>query len=208
MIEKMSGAIVNYMLKCEVISNTKEDMEYYQYGVEITVSSIINVLLILFIGLVFGNLIESVLFLLLFIPIRQYTGGYHANTYFKCNLTFAVLFAILLFFYRFTGEILTSYFSILIVYVCVLTIVFMCPIENPNKPIPKEKRKGHKIMAITLGTIYGITGVVLVVFANKYGALILYTLLQVTLLVLAAFLPKRRCKYESNKKGNQNCNHH
>ena len=63
-------------------------------------------------------------------------------------------------------------------------------------------------MAVTLGAIYGIIGVVLVAFANKYGALILYTLLLVTVLILAAFIPKRRCKYESDKNENQNCDYH
>lgn len=199
MIEKISNAVVEYMLKHEAISETEENKEYYQYGVEITISSVINIVIILCIGLIFRSFIESLLFLLLFVPIRQYTGGYHANTYFKCNLTFAILFTILLIFYHFTGEILTSYFSILIVYVCVLTIIFICPIENPNKPIPKEKRKAHKIMAVTLGAIYGISGIALVVVANKYGALILYTLLLVTVLILAALIQKRRCKYESSK---------
>lgn len=208
MIEKISNAVIKYMLKHGAISEIDENKEYYQYGVEITISSVINIILILCIGLIFRSFTESVLFLLLFIPIRQYTGGYHANTYFKCNLTFAVSFSLLLIFYHFTNRILTSYFAILIVYVCVLTIIFTCPIENPNKPIPQEKRKGHKIIAVTLGAIYGIIGVVLVVFANKYGALILYTLLLVTVLILAALIQKGRCKYEGNENGNQNCNHH
>lgn len=208
MIEKISNAVVKYMLKHGAISETDENKEYYQYGVEITISSVINVILILCIGLTFRSFTESVLFLLLFIPIRQYTGGYHAKTYFKCNLTFAVSFSILLLLYYFTNKILTSYFAILIVYICVLTITFTCPIENSNKPIPKEKRKGHKIMAVTLGAIYGIIGVVLVAFANKYGALILYTLLLVTVLILAALVPKRRCKYEGDKNENQHCGYH
>lgn len=208
MIEKISNDVVKYMLKHGAILETDENKEYYQYGVEITISSVINIILILCIGLIFRSFTESVLFLLLFIPIRQYTGGYHANTYFKCNLTFAVSFSILLLFYHFTNMVLTSYFAILIVYVCILTIIFTCPIENPNKPIPQEKRKGHKIMAVTLGAIYGIIGVVLVAFANKYGALILYTLLLVTVLILAALIPKRRCKYEGDKNENNNCGYH
>lgn len=207
MVEKISNAVVKYMLKHGAISEAEENKEYYQYGVEITISSVINIVIILCIGLIFRSFTESLLFLLLFVPIRQYTGGYHANTYFKCNLTFAVSFSLLLIFYHFTNRILTSHFAVLIVYVCVLTIIFTCPIENPNKPIPTEKRKGHKIMALTLGAIYGIIGVVLVVFANKYGALILYTLLLVTVLILAALILKRRCKYEIDRNENQNCGH-
>ncbi len=63
-------------------------------------------------------------------------------------------------------------------------------------------------MAVALGAIYGIIGVVLVAFANKYGALILYTLLLVTVLILAALVPKRRCKYEGDKNKNQHCGYH
>lgn len=140
MIERFSTIILDYLLKSEVIKNTQEVKDYYQYGIEITVSSLLNVILILLIGLVSGNLIESIIFLLCFIPLRQFTGGYHAKSYFLCNLTFSVSFSIILIVYNLTKEYVTSYFGILIVLVSCIIFFSECPIENKNKPIPAKKK--------------------------------------------------------------------
>ena len=94
MIKKLSQYILQYLLRNNVIENTQDEKEYYQYGIEITISSVLNILLILGIGLVTRNILENVIFLLFFIPIRQFTGGFYANTYFKCNLSFCIVFSI------------------------------------------------------------------------------------------------------------------
>ena len=200
MIKKISEKILNYLIIKKVISDKKEDTDYYKYGIEITVSSLLNVLLIMLIGSVLGNFIESIIFLALFIPIRQFTGGFHANTYFKCNLIFCLSFIIAIIIYKLTNATLTSYVSILITFTSVLLMLFRCPIEHKNKPIPKKRRIFHKIMAVTLGSVYGIAGTALVVLSNKYGALIIYTLSLVTVLIIVALIIEWRCEYESSKK--------
>lgn len=199
MIKKLSAYILQYILNNEVIENTNDEREYYQYGIEITISSILNIVLILGIGLITRNFVESLIFLLLFIPIRQFTGGFHANTYFKCNLFFCLLFSSVIILYRFTGSVLNVYLSILITFICVLLILAKCPIENKNKPIPKERRNFHKTMAALLSIVYGVIGTILTAISNKYGALILYTLSAVTILIVAALLQDWRCKYEQQK---------
>ncbi len=198
MIKKLSQRILQYLLHSGVIEDTNDEKEYYQYGIEITISSILNIILILGIGLLTWNILESMIFLLLFIPIRQFTGGFHASTYFKCNLSFCIVFSLILILYNFTG-VLNTYSSILITFICILLIIAECPIENKNKPIPEERKKFHKIMAALLSTIYGIVGIVFTAISNKYGALILYTLAAVAMLIIAAMLQDRRCKYAERK---------
>lgn len=196
MIEKISSKILKYLLQSEVISNTEEDKDYYQYGIEITISSVLNIILILGIGMIFRSFIESLIFLALFIPIRQFTGGFHANSYFKCNLSFCIAFLSVLLLYHFTGEYVTTYISILITFVSVAIILFKCPIEHENKPIPKNRIKFHKIIAAILAVVYGAASTVFILYSNKYGTLILYTLSLVTVLVIVAIIKNGRCKNE------------
>lgn len=186
MINRFSTIILEYLLKSKVIEDSEDEKNYYQYGIEITISSILNVVLILLIGVIFNSVMESAVFLLLFIPIRQFTGGFHADTYLKCNLFFCSLYTVVLLLCRITFLYLTTYAVILISFVCISLILYMCPIEHINKPIPKERRKTHKLMAALLGTVYGAIATVLTAFTNKYGALTLYTLILVTVLVIAA----------------------
>ena len=77
----------------------------------------------------------------------------------------------------------STYTAILITFACTSIIAFYCPIEHKNKPIPTNRRKLHKIMSILLSLSYGIVGTTLTVLSNKYGVLILLTLLLVTVLV-------------------------
>lgn len=197
MINYFSKLITNYLLKSKVIDDSEDEKEYYQYGIEITISSILNIVLIIIIGVIFKSVIESMIFLFLFIPIRQFTGGYHADTYLKCNLIFCSLYTIVLLLSHATYAYLTTYATILVSFVCIILILYMCPIEHINKPIPKKHRKKHKLMAALLGAVYGILATALTALLNRYGALVLYTLLLVTLLIIAAKIKEmRRCKYE------------
>ncbi len=191
MIKKMSNLILQYLLRSDVIDDDQDEKEYYQYGIEITISSILNIVLILAIGLLTHNICESFIFLMLFIPIRQFTGGFHASSYFKCNLSFCIVFLSILVMYNFTQEILSTYLSILITFICIIVIALKCPIENKNKPILEERTRFHKRIAILLSTIYGIIAIVFIAFSYKYGALILYTLLSVTVLIFIALLSGR-----------------
>lgn len=129
-IEKISSRILKYLLQSEVIEDTKEVRNYYQYGIEITVSSLFGFALVFLIGLLFGNLLESLIFLMCFLPLRQFTGGYHAKTYFYCNLTFSLSFATVLLFYHLTKEYMTTYAGLLIMFFCCVIFFSECPIEN------------------------------------------------------------------------------
>lgn len=199
MIRKISEKILCYLINSKVISDTEDNREFYQYGIEITISSLLNIILILCIGILTRSISESMIFLVCFILLRQFTGGFHADTYFKCNLSFCIVFSIVLVLYYTTAQYLSTYISILLTFVCVSIILAKCPIEHINKPIPKNRKIIHKILAALLGIVYGAVGTVLTAFSNKYGSLIIYTLSMVTVLVLAAIIKERWDKHENNK---------
>ncbi len=195
MISHISEQMLQYLLKSRVINDSDEEKEYYRYGIEITISSLLNIILIIGIGIIFRNVFESIIFLSFFMLIRQFTGGYHADTYFKCNLSFCISFISVLIMYHSTYEKITISLSVYISILCVAIILFLCPIENVNKPIPKYKRNFFKYVSAILGIVYGIIGTVLISLSIKYGVLILYTLVLVTALIIAAIIKDRGCKY-------------
>lgn len=179
MIEKISLKLLSFLLQQNTIPNTPEHRTYYQYGIEITISSLLNILLILLIGLITQRIPESLVFLGCFVPLRKYTGGYHANSYFQCNLQFCLCFiAILL------GNALP--FAIPLVGKCgimagVLGIfAWRCPVENAKKPIPQQRRKVYKWLAVGMGIGYFGIGL----WMEHYGGILLGTLVLVGLLVL------------------------
>ena len=117
-------------------------------------------------GVAFCKLFEAIIFFLTFYFIRRRTGGYHADTYFKCNLIFflniiAVL-VVISFRISFAWQVIFNVFAFIF---CFLLILMKAPIENPNKPICKSKQKKHKIIAFIL---LGILECISVVIINQY----------------------------------------
>ncbi len=128
MIKKLTNHILKYLILSNVIENDAESRVYYQYGIEITISSLLNILLIIAIGIVSGNILESIIFLACFVPLRQFTGDFYAKTYFLCNLSFSISFVVLLTIYLFTSQYVTPYIGFII-------ILFSCIIFSSEYPI-------------------------------------------------------------------------
>ena len=64
----------------------KEFEAIYIYGFELLLSFVVSVSIILALSILIRKFFESLIFLVLFIAIRQFTGGFHARTYLKCQI--------------------------------------------------------------------------------------------------------------------------
>ena len=158
-MKRLVSIILNFMIKNNVISKDTEEIEFYRYGIEITLSSLINIALISIIGIVTNYTFESTMFLAVFIIMRSFTGGYHANTYIKCNLVTSISFVILLLIFKIIRHI--SLKSIILIAIFqVVTIVLLAPIENKNKPI--ENRTVYKIISTVLSVVLSAISIVLI----------------------------------------------
>lgn len=129
------SGILNFLTEQEAIGKADEVQDFYRYGIEITISSMLNIVLVLLMGALTGHLLESVIYLAVFIAVRVITGGYHADTYFRCNLLMCSTF--------------------------IATAFVFCPVENKNKPIEKDKKpkfraiKRMGIAACGCASMYG-----------------------------------------------------
>lgn len=112
-----------------------DELDVYQYGFEIVISTILGFLLTVIIGIVLHMFVLSLLYYAIFVFIRQMTGGYHAKTYFRCNLVFTIVSFLTLGITKLS--LLSEQYSILnhalFLVAAVLTILIYAPVENPNK---------------------------------------------------------------------------
>lgn len=82
------GKSISHFL-CEKKVIAEQEVEIYQYGFEILISTALGLLITMAVGIVLHMFFLSVLYYVIFVTVRQWTGGYHADSYLKCNLTFA-----------------------------------------------------------------------------------------------------------------------
>lgn len=190
MIKTISNNLLKYLINSKVIDDCEDSIAYYKYGLEITISSILNILLILLIGIISNNFFESAAFLICFIPLRQFTGGYHASTYFKCHLSFVILFSLLLFIYNITFQHISVYTELTMLVCSLIIFITECPVENKNKPLTDKQKKKNNHLAVILGLLYGIIGVILKVLSYSIGVIFIYTLILISLLIIVAKLQK------------------
>ena len=193
MIETISNMVLEYLIRNKVVKNDRLSRDFYRYGIEITVSSFLNIFIILLLSVICNKLISGIVFLIVFIPLRQFTGGYHAKTYFKCNLTFAICFIVTLYVSKIVHIIPMTY-QMLIAFLELFFIFLKCPIKNENKIIRDYKQYVRcKYLSCCLFIGYWVFGFfVLTVF--EFGILIHNTLHLVVILGIIAIAKERSLK--------------
>lgn len=72
----------DFLVSCGAIK--QEDISIYQYGLEVLYLSMLEVMSILLLAVWVGNFFETLLYFAVFIPMRLFAGGYHANTRLGC----------------------------------------------------------------------------------------------------------------------------
>ena len=138
MLKKFSYNIAYFFVQKNVIP--MDNIEIYQYGLEQIFSTVYTVATILAIAALTNHLISSVIFLIFFVSLRKYTGGYHASTYLKCYLGFTLIYIVFLM--VLDSGFLESHMPVTLISlaVSVLVIAICSPIEHKNKPSSKETK--------------------------------------------------------------------
>lgn len=196
MISKISAKILKFVLRYTEIPTEMTDV--YRYGIEITISSILNIVLILACSLIVRDILAGLVYLFVFIFLRTFSGGYHATTYFRCNLTFVVTFTVTYFFYK----VLIFYNSPIpiceaISLLQLIPFVLFSPVPNKHKPLlDKQKRISH-VLSLIIASLLPLTGVILLVLKIKIGAMIILTVTMVSVLIIIETFMQRRGYHES-----------
>ncbi|KPI47916.1 accessory regulator [Clostridioides difficile] len=151
MFKKSADKMTSVLICNNMIDNNESKV--YSYGFEILIAFIVNVTTMLLIGFLFGKFTYILFFLMCYCPIRQFSGGYHADNYFRCLLTFVfiILSTILIIenlnLYLFKNIIMVTA-SISWVGICIL-----CPIEHRSNPISDREKLTYKKVAVFVSTI-------------------------------------------------------
>ena len=139
MYSGISEKIANYLILHFSLNLDKryKDEQVVRYGIEIILSSMLNLVLLLLLGTFFWGLLETVVFVLFFCPIRQYAGGYHAKTHLRCTLGFLLFYTLLS---KFVYMMMNIKMCIIISVLCLFGIYIIAPVETSNKLINADLR--------------------------------------------------------------------
>ncbi len=196
MIVALSNCIIKSVSKNVDID--PEYYDYYKYGIEITISSIIDILLILLFGLIIGSLLSAVCFLLCVIPLRQFCGGYHASTYFRCNSTFLLAFLV----DYWVADIIVSINIPLnmleaISLVSIIPVILYAPVPNTHKSKNQTRDKKCHIISVVLSVAISIFSLLFFEVSPFFSSLIIMSQATVSILIILEIILQRRGIHEA-----------
>lgn len=142
MIQKIVDALMNKQSQNCVISH--DDEKIYRYGYVLLCEVVLNIIIAFAIGIFFSKMKEVSFFLGMYIPLRSFCGGWHANKIWKCT----VISNIILLLQVYGIEKIIMHLSIkemlLSLFLNMVCIYFIAPVETEMKKISLDERKIYR----------------------------------------------------------------
>lgn len=158
-MEKLIDKIIDEMKNSDSLT---DDEEIVRRGLEVIAIKIFFAVIIIIVGVLFGCFFESLVFTIAFTSLRQYSGGYHADSQNKCFMMSTLMLVISL------GIIkLIKIFPQLILPLGIFTLISIvyvlvaAPIDTPNKRLDKDEIRVYGKRARIFAAVLTITAVAL-----------------------------------------------
>lgn len=128
MTQKIAEKIVDIM-QMELLIRP-EQREYYIYAVLLLIEKWLTLGTIIGIGILKGIIIQTLLFLGVFLSLRKYTGGFHASKFWQCYIGTVVVYILITFIcpiFLLHIEMLMGCFVLAVIYIAVVGTI-----NHPN----------------------------------------------------------------------------
>ena len=144
MFVKLSEYITQQLEKGKIIQS--DNRELYKYGFQQGLILLLNSATSIVIGVIFGKVLESILLLAAYIPLRSYAGGHHSDSSEKCYVVSTLITVIWMLILKFL-ILPTSCWGIILLIGTVVCFVFS-PVENLQKPLDEDETRVYRKHAL------------------------------------------------------------
>jgi accessory gene regulator B len=143
-LDKATVSLVDRLIKKGIIK--EQESELYLFGIETAMLKVLHLLTYILMGVLIGELTGLLLFLAVFIPLREYSGGYHAATKLKCYIVSCLTVLSMLLLIKLCNE----NFYLTSVYLASFSsgiLLFLIPVETALRPIDDSEKIYYKSKA-------------------------------------------------------------
>ncbi|WP_410496952.1 accessory gene regulator B family protein [Cellulosilyticum sp. ST5] len=161
MLQTVCHHISNRLVFAQIIK--KEDQPIYDYGIYLTLMTIITTSTIVVLGFLLGKIGLTIVFLLILASMRHYTGGYHANRYWQCYLLSCMSYCAVM--YLVSNKILQDTMLLAVIGVIAMMYNLVTGSLNSDKnPKTQEEMVLRKKRARFFFILYGFVSLVGILF--------------------------------------------
>ncbi len=187
MFESTAEKITHRLCENRIIP--KQDRELYTYGFNLGLTVVLNLLSTVLVGVIFGMVFESIAFLLAYIPLRSYAGGYHANTPLRCYFISLIIIALLLSVIKFEVFSVIGYGILLLA--GALICILLAPVADKNKPLDETEQKVYRHRTYIILLVEICVAIITVFVYSKLFVVISMTVLTEGIMLVAGKLKNR-----------------
>ena len=174
-----------FLVRRGIISEERQTVEIYEYGLELILADLINFVVILLISSMLQGVGSGILYLMCFVSVRIFSGGFHARTHFRCGIAMVLFYLLFVLVCR---GIISAGAEVLIVgtMIAYIPLLKWVPVRNENRPLNDSKRRKNRYRAIVSYIAWTITAALFVSFGMQWGKEILLTLWVVSINIIFA----------------------
>lgn len=190
MIKLLSKGVTHFLLSKGKIE--KSEVDLYNHGSEIIISTIIGFLMVFLTGVLLSSIDSAMIFYILFVVVRSYTGGYHADTHLKCKLVLFFCCVTVVFFTSILEDKYNLIMHTIYVLLFISSVLIYAPIINGNKPMKKEEIERNRLKAIIISVVVCVLSYAMYFFSLRCTISIGITLVTISFLMVIGKLKERR----------------
>lgn len=195
MIDNICSFLTNKIRK-EMPDIDDERAEIINYGLQLIIGEIPKMFLSVLIALLLGSVKLVLITLLVLIPYRGFTGGFHLKTHIGCFIATTTMYtmpSIIAKKFQIIGIYETIFLGLLFLFGIAMITIY-APADTVNLPIlTKKERKFKKILSYLI-LVLSLTSC-LVIKDNIITSTIMYTVLIQTITITKPAYRLSRCEY-------------
>lgn len=168
-----------------ISNNIDIDRDIFDYGFLILKTYIKYLLVVLPFSIFLNLFFQLICFIIAFIPLRRYIGGYHLDSMKACFVA-SVLITFFIIFFSTHIEYIPLFIKLIVIFITIFITYHIGAMDHPNKRISIEEKKNYTSKAIKIELFY----LLLVIFLHLNNVYVFSNILFLTIIfcVLNAFV--------------------
>jgi len=149
MIERLANSITDFLIREQGVSEKMK--EWYVYTFVRMLENIISIGSLLILGIILGKFIQTVLFLIFFVSLRQRTGGFHFEQYWHCYVGSMLIYLAVVVIESVMISNTKIWYVILVI--AIIIVFAMGTVNHPNINFSHEELRASRRLARYILTI-------------------------------------------------------
>jgi accessory gene regulator B len=195
MFHNLAVDIAFLLIKNKIVDIKQRDV--YVYGLEVILLNGSLLIVFLITSLLCREMINFWAYLIFFLPLRIFSGGYHAKSSESCFVLSTIMYGLSIAITFFFPLLYQNWKWIIAGIISIIVILALSPMVNENNPLTQSQRKRNRIIVCILLAVDLVTFILCCYFNWQIASnVLIFIVFDALLLLMGKFSPYIECDNE------------